>query len=100
MTLGSHASERLACGNHFSCSMTAVLLARIDAHGGARAVRELLERAAINRSPEYLRDTGNWISYGEAVFPNDADCAAGLLRFADTAMFGAKRRSPGRKDQR
>jgi diguanylate cyclase (GGDEF)-like protein len=63
----SQPSERLTHGNHFSCSMTAVLVARIDAHGGAAAVRELLKRAAIDRSPEYLLGTGNWISYAEAV---------------------------------
>jgi diguanylate cyclase (GGDEF)-like protein len=54
-------------GSHFSCSMTAVLLARVAAHGGERAVGGLLEAAGSTRPPDYLLDTGNWISYDEAV---------------------------------
>ena len=54
-------------GSHFSCSLTAVLLARVHAHGGAPAVAQLLREAESTRTPEYLTDIGNWISYDEAV---------------------------------
>jgi len=54
-------------GSHFSCSMTAVMLARVHAYGGAPAVGELLREAGSSRTPEYLTDIGNWISYDEAV---------------------------------
>jgi diguanylate cyclase (GGDEF)-like protein len=56
-----------ATGHHFSCSMTAVLLARVHAYGGAEAVDEVLARAESPRSAEYLADIVNWISYDEAV---------------------------------
>jgi diguanylate cyclase (GGDEF)-like protein len=46
--------------------MTAVLLARVHAHGGPPAVAELLRGAGSTRSPEYLLDIGNWISHSEA----------------------------------
>lgn len=54
-------------GRHFSCSLTAVLLARVHAYGGDAAVSELLRRAGISRTVEYLSDTANWISLHEAV---------------------------------
>jgi diguanylate cyclase (GGDEF)-like protein len=54
-------------GSHFSCSLTAVLLARVHAYGGDAAVAELLREAGSSRTPAYLLDTGNWISYDEAV---------------------------------
>jgi diguanylate cyclase (GGDEF)-like protein len=60
-------SDSVSGGNHFSCSMTAVLLARVRAFGGARAVAEVLEAAGSQRSVEYLSDIVNWISYDEAI---------------------------------
>jgi diguanylate cyclase (GGDEF)-like protein len=54
-------------GSHFSCSLTAVMLARVHAYGGTPAVAELLREAGSTRTPEYLTDIGNWISYDEAV---------------------------------
>ena len=60
-------SDPVSAGNHFSCSMTAVLLARVEAFGGARAVAEVLETAVSQRSVEYLSDIVNWISYDEAI---------------------------------
>ena len=48
-----------ARGNHFSCSLTAVLIARVHAFGGDDAVGRLLRDAGSNRSPEYLVDIGN-----------------------------------------
>src|ERR1700756_5372632 len=54
-------------GDHFSCSMSAVLLARVDAFGGRDAVREALRLAGSRRTSEYLLDVTNWISYDEAV---------------------------------
>jgi hypothetical protein len=54
-------------GKHFSCSMTAVLLARVHDYGGDDAVTELLDRAGSTRSAAYLVDIANWVSYAEAV---------------------------------
>jgi hypothetical protein len=56
-----------ARGNHFSCSMTAVLLARVRAAGGQDSVAELLRLAGSKRSPGYLLNIVNWVSYDEAV---------------------------------
>src|SRR3984885_6472519 len=54
-------------GDHFSCSMSSVLLARVDAFGGPEAVDEVLWRAGSQRTHEYLSDATNWIAYDEAV---------------------------------
>jgi diguanylate cyclase (GGDEF)-like protein len=56
-----------ARGDHFSCSMSAVLLARVRAFGGDDAVADLLEVAGSKRTPGYLCDITNWIAYDEAV---------------------------------
>ena len=56
-----------ANGNHYSCSMTAVLLAEVATVAGDGAISELLELAGSTRTPDYLRDITNWISYDEAV---------------------------------
>jgi diguanylate cyclase (GGDEF)-like protein len=56
-----------AAGNHFSCALSVVLLARVHDYGGDEAVAELLARAGNERSVEELTDTSNWISYDEAV---------------------------------
>ena len=60
-------SSPTAGGNHFSCSMTTVLLSRVQASGGQDAVAELLHLAGSKRSPDYLLDIVNWVSYDEAV---------------------------------
>ncbi len=62
-----HGSSSTGHGNHFSCSMTAVLLARVDAYGGEEAVEELLREAGSQRTSEYLLEIANWVSYDEAV---------------------------------
>ena len=54
-------------GDHFSCSMSAVLLQRVAAFGGKPAMHEVLRRAGSQRSLEYLLDITNWIAYDEAV---------------------------------
>src|SRR6185437_5720420 len=54
-------------GKHFSCSMSAVLIARVRAYGGDAAVAELLCTAESDRSVQYLTDIANWISFDEAV---------------------------------
>jgi diguanylate cyclase (GGDEF)-like protein len=54
-------------GEHFSCSMSAVLMARVHALGGAESVDRLLALAGSGRTPEYLADITNWIAYDEAV---------------------------------
>jgi diguanylate cyclase (GGDEF)-like protein len=56
----------LADGEHFSCSLSMVLLARVYEFGGDGAVEALLRRAGSTRTPGYLNDIGNWISYAEA----------------------------------
>jgi diguanylate cyclase (GGDEF)-like protein len=61
-----HGSAQTVAGKHFSCSMTAVLLARVQAFGGPEAVAEVLQKAGSKRSPDYLIDIVNWISYDEA----------------------------------
>jgi hypothetical protein len=66
------ATSPTARGNHFSCSLTVVLIARLHAYGGDAAVRETLRLAGSDRSVEYLQDTGNWVSYDEAVALWDA----------------------------
>src|SRR6478609_8287593 len=60
-------TSRTSTGNHFSCSMSAVLLGRVHAFGGAQAVAEVLRLAGSRRAPEYLLDITNWIAYDEAV---------------------------------
>jgi diguanylate cyclase (GGDEF)-like protein len=60
-------SDFTARGNHFSCSMTAVLVARVQGYGGREAVDEVLKRAGSQRSVEYLCDIVNWVSYDEAI---------------------------------
>ena len=52
--------------NHYSCSMTAVLLGVVAEMAGESAVPAVLARAGSPRSAEYLRDITNWISYDEA----------------------------------
>jgi diguanylate cyclase (GGDEF)-like protein len=47
--------------------MSAVLLARVHAFGGAEAVAEVLKLAGSGRTLDYLLDTTNWIAYDEAV---------------------------------
>ncbi|HEY8625379.1 MAG TPA: sensor domain-containing diguanylate cyclase [Solirubrobacteraceae bacterium] len=70
LEIGSQASasaEAVSAGNHFSCSMTAVLVARVHDYGGDDAVSELLRDSGVKRSREYLCDIVNWVSYDEAV---------------------------------
>jgi diguanylate cyclase (GGDEF)-like protein len=47
--------------------MTALLLERVRTSGGDDAVIEMLGLAGSQRSPAYLLDTANWISFDEAV---------------------------------
>jgi diguanylate cyclase (GGDEF)-like protein len=56
-----------ANGHHFSCSLSAVLLAKVHAFGADQAVAQLLALAGSKRSPQYLLDITNWISYEEAL---------------------------------
>jgi diguanylate cyclase (GGDEF)-like protein len=60
-------SDFTAHGNHFSCSMTTVLVARVQAYGGNEAVNEMLKVAGSRRTAEFLTDIVNWISYDEAL---------------------------------
>src|SRR5579875_1629401 len=54
-------------GNHFSCSMSAVLLAEVTELAGEEAIPELLRIAGSHRTREYLCDISNWISFDEAI---------------------------------
>ena len=54
-------------GNHFSCSMSAVLLAEVTELVGKEAIPDLLRNAGSRRTAEYLCDISNWISYDEAI---------------------------------
>src|SRR5581483_1044297 len=54
-------------GNHYPCSMSAVLIAEVKELGGPAAVSELMKLSGTQRSLEYLTDLANWISYDEAV---------------------------------
>src|SRR5205807_7920286 len=67
MEAGVRQTAITARGNHFSCSLTAVLIARVEAFGGEPAVRDVLRVAGSERTSEYLQDTANWVSYDEAV---------------------------------
>jgi diguanylate cyclase (GGDEF)-like protein len=65
--MSSTGTARTDQGDHFSCSMTAVALARVHAFGGPEAVDEVLRLAGSPRTREYLSDITNWIAYDEAV---------------------------------
>jgi diguanylate cyclase (GGDEF)-like protein len=54
-------------GNHYPCSMSAVLIAEVKELGGPAAVAELMKLSGTQRSLEYLTDLANWISYDEAI---------------------------------
>jgi diguanylate cyclase (GGDEF)-like protein len=52
--------------------MPSVLLRRVRKAGGNDAVTELLAKAGVDHTPEYLDEVSNWISYDEAVALFDA----------------------------
>jgi diguanylate cyclase (GGDEF)-like protein len=54
-------------GEHFSCALSAVVIARVHEFGGDGAVESLLRHAGTARDRAYLCDTSNWISCDEAV---------------------------------
>jgi len=54
-------------GKDFSCSLTAVLIARVREAAGDEAVAQLLQETSSPRSLEYLEDIGNWVSYDEVI---------------------------------
>jgi diguanylate cyclase (GGDEF)-like protein len=65
--MSSTRTVRTDQGDHFSCSMSAVALARVAAFGGSEAVDEVLRLAGSRRTREYLADITNWIAYDEAI---------------------------------
>jgi diguanylate cyclase (GGDEF)-like protein len=65
--MGREATADTSSGNHYPCSMSAVLIAEVNDFGGPDAVAELLERSGVNRSVEYLTDLSNWIAFDEAL---------------------------------
>jgi diguanylate cyclase (GGDEF)-like protein len=56
----------------YSCSLSAVLLARVQRVAGHIGVRQVLDRAGSPRSLEYLQDISNWVSFDEAIALWDA----------------------------
>jgi diguanylate cyclase (GGDEF)-like protein len=60
-------SASAAAGQHFSCALSAVLVARVREFGGQEALAELLRRSGVVRSVAELTDSASWISYDEAV---------------------------------
>ncbi len=64
---GPERTPATARGAHFSCSLTAVLLARVHAFGGDAAVQRLLSDSGVRHAPDYLLELGNWVTYDEAV---------------------------------
>jgi hypothetical protein len=50
-----------------ACSMTSTLLGRTRRIEGQSVVEEIVRRAGVDRTPDYLEDIGNWIWYSEAV---------------------------------
>lgn len=70
-------------GNHFSCSMTAVLVDRVRRLAGEDGVARLLTLANSPRSAEFLCDLANWISFDEAIALYEAGAkVTGEERFA------------------
>src|SRR3954468_20676094 len=59
-------------GRHFACTMPSVMLRLLHKEGGVDAVTDVLERAGSTRSPEYLENVSNWISWDEALALFDA----------------------------
>ncbi|HEY3774400.1 MAG TPA: sensor domain-containing diguanylate cyclase [Solirubrobacteraceae bacterium] len=54
-------------GDHFSCSLSTVVIARVHDFGGDVAVESLLRRAGSSRGRAYLCDIANWIAHDEAI---------------------------------
>src|SRR5436305_1831469 len=65
--MASDSPAQTARGNHFACSMSAVLLACVKDVAGPEGVEQLLKQAGVQRSAGYLSELSNWISYDEAV---------------------------------
>jgi diguanylate cyclase (GGDEF)-like protein len=59
-------------GRHFACTMPSVMLKLLRKEGGPEAVADVLERAGSPRTPDYLEDVTNWISWDEALALFDA----------------------------
>jgi len=79
----SIAQASLTEGDHFSCSLSAVLLAMMRELGGEEAVARVLRESGCTRPVAYLEETGNWLSFEEAVALLDAgEAISGDPRFA------------------
>jgi diguanylate cyclase (GGDEF)-like protein len=65
--MAPESSANTARGNHFACSLSAVLVATVNDAAGPEGVEELLRLAKSKRTPEYLTDISNWIAYDEAL---------------------------------
>src|SRR5262249_52262304 len=54
-------------GHHFSCSLSAVLIAKVHAFGGDKGGAQLLALARRKRAPDYPGDINNWVSLQQGV---------------------------------
>jgi diguanylate cyclase (GGDEF)-like protein len=59
--------DHTGSGNHFSCSLTAVLIDRVRRQAGDDGVQRVLAHARSRRTLAYLEDIGNWVAYDEAI---------------------------------
>ncbi len=64
--MGHEDNAETRSGNHYPCSLSAVLIGEVNDFGGPKAVAELMRLSGSRRSIEYLTDIANWISYDEA----------------------------------
>ena len=62
----------LAEGDHFSCSLSTALLKTMRHFGGEAAVERVLRETGCSKSVAYLEETGNWLSFEEAIALLDA----------------------------
>src|SRR6266576_5993935 len=66
-TMASKEGEAEPRAGQVGCSMSSVLLRHVETVCGEDAVGDLLRRAGSPRSAAFLEDTGNWITYQEAI---------------------------------
>lgn len=76
--------------------MPSVLIDHVRVELGEDAVEQLLAEAGSSRTPEYLEDLANWISFDEAIALFDAGTLlTGNERFAFNVGIEAARRRAG-----
>ena len=66
----SHAAAQVGDGpavGQISCSMASTLIRHVRTRAGDDGVQEVLSRAGVEYTPEYLDDVANWIWHEEAI---------------------------------